>query len=84
MSDLAGLSSIDWKILQNRDFKRDPENDPGKVERYEAEALVYKKLPISALLGIVCYSDSGIEELQSEVASRGMNLKVIAKRGWYF
>ena len=31
------LSVIDWALLSRRDFKRDP-NDPGKMERYQAEA----------------------------------------------
>jgi hypothetical protein len=37
--DPARSDQIDWDILQRRDFRRDP-NDPGKVERYEAELLV--------------------------------------------
>lgn len=50
-SDLADLDRIDWKILQARDFKRDP-NDPGKFERYQAEVLVHRHLPLDALSGI--------------------------------
>jgi hypothetical protein len=30
---------VDWPLLQKRDFKRDPD-DPAKLERYQAEALV--------------------------------------------
>ena len=43
------LDRIDWAILRSRDFKRDPE-DPGKFERYQAEALIYKYLPIDGVL----------------------------------
>ena len=50
------LNNIDWKILQERDFKRDNE-DLEKMERYQAEALVYNILPVAALLGVVCYND---------------------------
>jgi hypothetical protein len=35
-SDLAELGRIDWPLLRSRDFRRDPE-DPGKLERYQAE-----------------------------------------------
>jgi hypothetical protein len=52
-TNIGDLQEVDWKILQNRDFKRDT-NDLGKVERYEAEALVHKVLPIKALRGIAC------------------------------
>lgn len=37
-NDLTDLSRLDWKILQARDFQRDP-HDLGKFERYQAEAL---------------------------------------------
>lgn len=53
-SALADLVRIDWNILQARDFRRDP-NDPGKMERYQAEALVYQRVPVTSLLGIVCH-----------------------------
>ncbi|MFZ5621495.1 MAG: type II toxin-antitoxin system toxin DNA ADP-ribosyl transferase DarT [Pseudomonadota bacterium] len=81
--DLADLTQIDWGILQRRDFKRDPE-DPGKIERYQAEALVYQQVPIEALLGIVCYTDAVKSALEQEVADCGLNLQLITRPGWYF
>ncbi len=38
-TDLTQLDQIDWPLLQSRNFKHDPE-DPGKKERYQAEALI--------------------------------------------
>jgi hypothetical protein len=49
---LGRLDRIDWQGLHARDFKRDPD-DPGKFERYQAEALVYRHVPIAAILGII-------------------------------
>jgi hypothetical protein len=43
-NNLDDLSKIDWRILQNKDFRRDREN-PEKTDRYQAEALVHKHLP---------------------------------------
>jgi hypothetical protein len=60
-SDLARLDQIDWDMLQRRDFKNDPD-DPSKKERYQAEALVHKHLPIEALSGFVCYNDEALTE----------------------
>lgn len=80
--NLAQLSWIDWDMLQRRDFKRDPE-DPAKVERYQAEALVYKHLPTSSLLGAVCYNDSVKDWVQNEANARGCALQAIARTGWY-
>ncbi|EZI30280.1 type II toxin-antitoxin system toxin DNA ADP-ribosyl transferase DarT [Pseudomonas extremaustralis] len=82
-SDLASLGEIDWPILQRRDFKRDPD-DPRKMERYQAEALIHHHLPITGLLGIMCYTDAMKERIEQDVAARGLTLSVHARPGWYF
>ncbi|WP_025126642.1 DUF4433 domain-containing protein [Pseudomonas sp. PH1b] len=82
-SDLANLSQIDWAILQRRDFKRDPD-DPRKMERYQAEALIHNHLPITGLLGIMCYSDAMKKRIEQDLATRGLALPVHARPGWYF
>lgn len=74
-SDLASLGEIDWPILQRRDFKRDPD-DPRKMERYQAEALIHRHLPITGLLGIMCYTDAMKERTQHDVAARGLTVVV--------
>jgi len=51
------LDQLDWTILQNRDFKRDPD-DPAKFGRYQAETLVHRHCPVQVLSGIVCHSDA--------------------------
>ncbi|MDF2396123.1 DUF4433 domain-containing protein [Pseudomonas sp. 3MA1] len=82
-SDLANLSQIDWAILQRRDFKRDPD-DPRKMERYQAEALIHNHLPITGLLGIMCYSDAMKKRIEQDLVARGLALSVHARPGWYF
>lgn len=82
-NDLAHLDKVDWKLLQARDFKRD-ENDPAKFERYQAEALIHRHCPVSGLIGIVCYSETGKMQAQAQVAAQGLNLQVHARPGWYF
>jgi ssDNA thymidine ADP-ribosyltransferase, DarT len=81
--DLSHLDKIDWTVLQRRDFKRDPEN-PEKVERYEAEALMHKHLPFDALCEVACYDAQSSAKLQEELTKRNSTLKVSTKPGWYF
>ncbi|MBI4740263.1 MAG: DUF4433 domain-containing protein [Betaproteobacteria bacterium] len=81
--DLAKLSEIDWPILQKRDFSGDPD-DPKKMERYQAEALIHRRLPVDALLGIVCYTEQLKSDIEEQVRARGLKLKIFAKKGWYF
>ncbi|HSX50426.1 MAG TPA: DUF4433 domain-containing protein [Cellvibrio sp.] len=82
-TDLKDLDKIDWKILQARDFKRDP-NDPAKFERYQAEALVHRHCPVSALEGIVCYTDSVKSQIETWLIQHNIQLPVHARSGWYF
>lgn len=81
--DLAQLDQIDWPLLQRRDFKRD-QDDPGKIERYQAEALVYRHVPLAALLGIVCFTDSVRLGIERKMAAQGLTLPVHIRPGWYF
>ncbi len=80
---LSGLKNIDWSILQNRDFKRNID-DPEKVERYQAEALIYKRLQIDSLIGMVCYTDELKDQLNAQALERGFNLDIKVMRNWYF
>jgi hypothetical protein len=80
---LDHLDKIDWSILQARDFKRDPD-DPAKFERYQAEALVHQHMPVSALLGVVCYTAAAKQNIDQHVAARGLDLAVHVRTGWYF
>lgn len=74
---------IDWDILRRSDFRRS-EDDPAKMERYQAEALVYRHLPVTALLGIACVSDAACRRTESLVRDAGLALKVVARPAWYF
>ena len=60
------LSVIDWGLLQQRDFSRDPE-DPDKLERYQAELLVHRHVPIDAITGIACYNDEVVSKISEMV-----------------
>lgn len=82
-SNLTDLSKIDWAILQARDFRRDPD-DPAKFERYQAEALIYRHLPIEGLLGIVCYTDAIKQAIERLLQARHQNVPIHTRTQWYF
>lgn len=81
--DLAQLPEVDWPLLQRRDFQRDPD-DPIKVERYQAEALVHDHLPVAGLFGVICHSEEMKCTIQHQLAVRGLQLDVRALPRWYF
>jgi hypothetical protein len=81
--DAGSLDRIDWRILQNRDFSRD-NNDLGKMERYQAESLVHRHLPIDSLLGVACYNMRERDRVDALVKDAGLDLRVVKRPGWYF
>lgn len=80
---LHAVNSQARSLLQQRNFKRDP-NDPEKVERYQAEALIYRQAPLQALLGVVCNTSQVKSELEEQVARSGVQLGVYCRPQWYF
>lgn len=82
-SDITDLSFIDWPLLRSRNFKRNPE-DPEQIERYQAEALVYQHLPVSGLLGVICYTDEVKTMLETNAKNVGINMDIRVLPNWYF
>jgi len=82
-TDLSRLDQIDWPLLQSRNFKHDPD-DPAKKERYQAEALIWKHVPLGALRGVYCYTTVVEEQVRAEIQRRGLQFTVGVQQGWYF
>jgi hypothetical protein len=83
-SDLSELATrIDWTILQNSDFKYDAQ-DMGKMERYQAEALVYKTLPFDHIVGVLAYDDEQMARIRSLIESAGYSTPVKVNRRFFF
>lgn len=82
-TDLAHLNRIDWPLLQSRNFSHNPD-DPGKKERYQAEALVWKHVPLKALDAICCCDSVVGKHIEVQVNRRSSELKVSVQPQWYF
>jgi hypothetical protein len=82
-SDIVDLSGLDWSSLQARDFRR-TSNDPGKFERYQAEALVYMHLPADALTGIVCHGVVEETRIREMMQNMAVGCPLAARPSWFF
>lgn len=71
--------ATDYRVIGNKDL-----NDPSKFERYQAEALIYKHLPVEAFLGLVCYTSKEKSLLMKMVEKRTLNLSIYSRQGWFF
>jgi len=80
-ADLVDM--IDWDILSRHDFARS-DSYPDKMERYQAEALAHRQVPVGALLGIGCFSEAARAAILPQVAAAGLGVEVFVRPGWYF
>lgn len=80
---LDNLDRIDWPILQKRDFTRD-NNDLGKTDRYQAEALVWKHLPVEGILGICCFTEDLRDRLKAQANELGLSTPIFKRSEGYF
>lgn len=59
-------------------------DDLGKMDRYQAEVIAHREVPVAALLRVACYSRDSGERAEAMIAEAGVDLKVIVKPGWFF
>ena len=84
-SDVADLrTGIPWDRLQAHDFQRRSVDDVESFERYQAEALPHRHVPVSALSGIACHGPAGEAAIRELVQNAGIPLTVVAKPEWFF
>jgi hypothetical protein len=84
-ADLRDLDKVDWTAV-NATYWRDTADDMDRQRRKQAEFLVHRFCPWSALLGIAVYneqSQAAVEAvLQQFPATPGFAVKV--RRDWYY
>ena len=77
------LDQIDWELLRSKNFKKDAQN-PERVERYQAEALIHECAPLTGLRGIAVYNERVRADIQKDVDKSGTPLLVRTIPSWYF
>lgn len=82
-SDLTELDGLDWQILDASDFRHDPA-DPGKKDRYQAEALIYRNLQFSEVAAVLCCSAGASRRIEDVLTSYSQTVPVIVQPGYFF
>jgi hypothetical protein len=81
-TSVRDLTSVDWSALQSRDFRRDAE-DPDRIARYQAEALVHRHMPASLIRGVACYDEASKAFLDDVVSRSPVSPPVKVFREWF-
>lgn len=82
-SDVTKIPDLAWKLWQNVDFKRD-NDDLGKTDRYQAELLVHKHLPVTSVLGVAACNTSVRDQIGPLLVGTALEGKAYAMPSWYF
>lgn len=82
-TSLENLQRLSWNYWRMRDFSRDP-NNPEKMERYQAEALVYRHLAADHIDAIACGSEDIAVSVDKIVRERGSQIEIVCRRHWFF
>jgi hypothetical protein len=84
-SEVADLTTfVPWSKLQARNFQKRSADDRESSERYQAEALPHRHVPVSALSGIACHGSAEEATVRNLVQNAGIQLAVAAKPEWFF
>jgi hypothetical protein len=81
--DLRNLGWIDWDIIRRSDFQHDI-NDPGKVERYQAEALIHKSCSFSHVEAIIVSDANTKLDIESKISRSPSATPVFVSRRHFF
>jgi hypothetical protein len=82
-NSIEDLPKVDFELISQRDFKRDTD-DPDKTDRYQAEALVYKHLPVAGILGIGLPSEGSMERIVAINQGLEQPIRLLVKPDWFF
>ncbi|MEN0004960.1 MAG: DUF4433 domain-containing protein [Bacteroidota bacterium] len=78
-----GLEEVDWNAVKLIHWT-DTEDDPDRKRRKQAEFLVYRELPLAALIGIVVHSEAAKNRVLNKLAVHEFTYNVIVKSNWYY
>lgn len=76
------IANLHWDIIENDDWHLS--YSELKKELKQAELLIYKHVPISAIIGIVVHNDIVAKFVQNEITKSGLQLKVAIRPNYYY
>jgi len=81
--DRANLGELDWQTIASDSFAR-TESDPDRPYRKEAEFLVYRFVPLVAIVGIGVHSQRWKDDCDRLISAAGFSIPVKVHTRWYY
>lgn len=82
-NDMQDLENIDWQTIKAKSWYN-REGDMDKKRRKQAEFLIHKSFPWSAIKGICTVNNSAKQKVEQILQSKNISRKVIVKKTFYY
>lgn len=82
-NDVQYLNQIDWKAVNARQWNN-TEADPDRKRRKEAECLVFREMPFSAITGIAVYNQESYDYIVDVLQRNNVKIPVTIETSWYY
>lgn len=82
-ADAAHLDQVDWPTVAAK-FWFDTVEDPDRKRRKQAEFLVFRFMPVTALVAIAVHNEPVAGKIREFLAAAGLELKVLVLPGLYY
>lgn len=79
----AGLNNVDWNAV-NAIRWSDSEEDPDLKRRKQAEFLLFRSLPLEAIIGIACFSNGSKERVDQIIVKEYSGIRCIVNKNWFY
>lgn len=79
----VGLEMVDWEAVKAKQWF-DTEADPDKKRRKQAEFLIYKEVPINAIIGIAVYNKNAEEKTLKLLTEENVDIKTVVFPNWFY
>lgn len=77
------LNQIDWDVVHGRFWNNTPD-DPDRKRRKEAECLVFKEIPFSAIIKIGVYNQNTLEYVSDIISDKVLSIELSIESDWYY
>jgi hypothetical protein len=81
--DLNDLDKVDWTVMKSK-YWHDTDSAPDRKRRRQAELLVHKSFPWTAIIGVGVFDGDIKAKVVQALAPSPYRPRVVVKANWYY
>ncbi len=80
---LEDLDKVDWDMVKQK-WWHNTEEDTDRERRKQAEFLVYDRVPVNCISGLIVYNEATAEDLRRVVEEANLAIPVVVRPSFYY